>query len=78
MIVGAVHHSGGNLMSAEDVMYRISEEAGLDLGSQLSLALEYINNQKCDEVFEEFLLHRMAEEAASGDWDEHEEGPETI
>ena len=57
-------------MSAEDVMYKIAEEAGWDDESMLALALQYIGNQRCDDVFEEFLIHAMAEEQASADQDD--------
>jgi len=45
-----------------DFVYKIQEEQGWTDATLLSVVLDYIDNQKCDSVFEEYLKARCAEE----------------
>jgi hypothetical protein len=49
-------------MPAESILDDKAEIMGWDTMSQLIICLEYIENQKSDEAFEDFLERRMQEE----------------
>jgi hypothetical protein len=60
-------------MTAEYTLARFAEEQGWNTDSQLSLALQYIDNQRSDDAWGDFLAQQAAEENAYEENDEKED-----
>lgn len=51
-------------MGAEVILMEIAEQQGWNVDTQLSLVLEYIERQRSDEAFRDYLLDKAAAENA--------------
>lgn len=49
-------------MRTRDIIFDIADKQGWNTGTMLDLALRYIENQRSDEAFRDFLLDTAAQE----------------